>query len=60
MLYSVGKDSAVMLHLSDEGVCARQTTVPADARGHHVEVQRDDRLSVTSVIAEARLGSYRA
>ena len=32
MLYSIGKDSAVMLHLARKGVLSGQAAVPGDAR----------------------------
>lgn len=38
MLYSIGKDSAVMLHLARKAFFPRQTTVPIDACGHHMEI----------------------
>ena len=43
MMYSIGKDSAVMLHLARKAL-PWQTTIPFDARRYHVEVQRDDRF----------------
>ena len=44
MLYSIGKDSGVMLHLAHEGVRPGASPVPAAARGHDLEVPRDDRV----------------
>ena len=44
MLYSVGKDSSVMLHLAREGVLSRAAAVPAAARRHDVEVPGDVRV----------------
>ena len=38
MLYSIGKDSSVMLHLARKAFAPWQTAVPAHARQHHVEV----------------------
>ena len=38
MLYSIGKDSAVMLHLAPQGLLPGQAAVPAAARRHHLEV----------------------
>ena len=38
MLYSIGKDSSVMLHLAMEGVLPRAAAVPAAARRHDLEV----------------------
>lgn len=31
MLYSVGKDSSVMLHLAKKSICTRQTSIPFNA-----------------------------
>ena len=45
MLYSIGKDSSVMLHLAHEGVLSGEAAVSAAARRHDVEVPRDDRVS---------------
>ncbi len=45
MLYSVGKDSAVLVQLGAQGVLSRQAAVPVDAYRHDVEVSRDDRVS---------------
>ncbi len=44
MLYSIGKDSSVMLHLALKAFHPVEAAVPAAARGHHVEVPRDDRV----------------
>ena len=44
MLYSIGKDSSVMLHLAHEGVLPGAAAVPAAARRHDVEVPRDVRV----------------
>jgi sulfate adenylyltransferase subunit 2 len=44
MLYSVGKDSSVLLHLLAEGVRAGAAADPAAARRHRLEVPRDDRV----------------
>ena len=44
MLYSIGKDRSVMLHLAHEGVPPGQAAVPAAARRHDVEVPRDVRV----------------
>ena len=44
MLYSIGKDSSVMLHLAHEGVLSGQAAVSAAACRHDLEVPRDDRL----------------
>ncbi len=44
MLYSIGKDSAVMLHLARQGVLPGAAAVPAAARRHHLEVPRHVRV----------------
>jgi sulfate adenylyltransferase subunit 2 len=44
MLYSIGKDSAVMLHLALKAFYPAKPALPADARGHALEVQRHVRL----------------
>ncbi len=44
MLYSIGKDSSVMLHLAMKAFYPSQAAVPAGARRHDVEVQGDVRL----------------
>ena len=43
MLYSVGKDSSVMVHLARKAFypAPRATSVSADARGHALEISRD-------------------
>ena len=40
MLYSIGKDSAVMLHLGAEGLYALEAALPAHACGYALEVPR--------------------
>ena len=45
MLYSIGKDSAVMLHLALQGVLSRAAAVPAAARRHDLEIPGDVRVS---------------
>ncbi len=45
MLYSIGKDSSVMLHLAIKAFLSVAAAVPAHARRYDVEVPRDDRLS---------------
>ena len=47
MLYSIGKDSAVMLHLAHEGLLSGQAALPADACRHDLEIPRHDRASAT-------------
>ncbi|BBI60969.1 hypothetical protein HSBAA_22750 [Vreelandella sulfidaeris] len=42
MMYSIGKDSSVMLHLARKSLLPRYTAIPVDACRHHVEVSRDD------------------
>ena len=44
MLYSIGKDSAVMLHLAMKAFYPAQTALPAAACRHDLEVPRDDRI----------------
>ena len=43
MLYSIGKDSAVMLHLASILSC--QTPISFIARRYRLEIQRHDRFS---------------
>ncbi len=45
MLYSIGKDSAVMLHLARKAFYPAPPPFPLLARGYHLEVSRDDQLS---------------
>ena len=44
MLYSIGKDSSVMLHLAIKAFLSGAVAVPGLARRHHLEVPRDDRI----------------
>jgi sulfate adenylyltransferase subunit 2 len=44
MLYSIGKDSSVMLHLARKAFHPSKPPFPAAARRHHLEVPRDDRV----------------
>ena len=44
MLYSIGKDSSVMLHLALKAFYPRQAAVSAAARRHDLEVPRDVRV----------------
>ena len=44
MLYSVGKDSSVMLHLAAKAFYPVAAAVPAAPRRHHVEVPGDVRV----------------
>lgn len=41
MLYSVGKDSAVMPHLAQKGVLSLSTSVSTNACGSDLEIPRD-------------------
>ena len=41
MLYSVGKDSAVMLHLAKKGVLSLSSSLSTDACGYDLEIPRD-------------------
>jgi hypothetical protein len=43
MLYSIGKDSSVLLHLRARPSAPAQAAVSAAARRHDLEVPRDDR-----------------
>ena len=45
MLYSVGKDSSVLLHLAMKAFFPAKPPFPVPARRHHLEVPRDDRVS---------------
>ena len=45
MLYSIGKDSSVMLHLAIKAFYPAPAAVSAAARRHDLEVSRDDRVS---------------
>ncbi len=42
MLYSIGKDSAVMLHLTMKAFYPRQASVSLDAYRYHLEIQGND------------------
>ena len=44
LLYSIGKDSSVLLRLAQKAFHPGQASVPAAARGYHVQVPRDDRI----------------
>ncbi len=44
MLYSIGKDSSVMLHLAMKAFYPGEAAVPAAPCRHHLEVPRDDRF----------------
>ena len=44
MLYSIGKDSSVLVRLARQGVPSGAAAVPAPAHRHHLEVPRDDRV----------------
>ena len=44
MLYSIGKDSSVLLHLAVKAFAPGQGALPGAAHRHHVEVPRDDRV----------------
>ena len=45
MLYSIGKDSAVMLHLARKAFYPSRLALSLVACGHDLEVPRDDRVS---------------
>ena len=42
MLYSIGKDSSVMLHLSNEGILSGKTTISIFTCKYNMEIQRND------------------
>ena len=42
MLYSIGKDSSVMLHLARKAFYPGKTALPPAARGHHLEIPGND------------------
>ena len=44
LLYSIGKDSSVLLHLARKAFYPGPAAVPAAARRHDVEIPRDDRV----------------
>ena len=44
MLYSIGKDSSVMLRLAQKAFHPGPDSLPAAARGHHLQVPGDDRV----------------
>ena len=44
MMYSIGKDSSVLLHLARKAFYPEPHPVPAAPHRHHVEVPGDDRL----------------
>lgn len=45
MLYSVGKDSSVMLRLAQKVILPRADSLPAAACGYGLQVSRNDRVS---------------
>ena len=44
MLYSIGKDSSVLLRLAQKAFYPGPDSVPAAARRHDLQVPRDDRV----------------
>ena len=44
MLYSIGKDSSVMLRLAQKSVFSRAASVPTPPHRYRLQVPRDDRL----------------
>ena len=42
MLYSIGKDSSVMLASGNEGILSGKAAIPVPARRYHLEVQGND------------------
>ncbi len=44
MLYSIGKDSSVMLHLAMKAFYPEKATVPIYAYRYNMEIQRNDRI----------------
>ena len=61
MLYSIGKDSSVMVHLALKAFYPAKPPFPLLARRHDVQVSRDDRIP-RRVRAEragfGRIGAY--
>ena len=45
MLYSIGKDSSVMLRLAQKAFYPGQNSVSAPAHRHQLQISRDDRVS---------------
>ena len=45
MLYSIGKDSSVMLHLARKAFYPAPLAISIDAYRYHLEISRDDRVS---------------
>ena len=45
MLYSIGKDSSVMVRLAEKAFYPGKVTFPLDAYRFEVEIQRNDRIS---------------
>ena len=45
MLYSIGKDSSVMLHLALKAFHPGEAAVSVPSRRYHLEIPRDDRIS---------------
>lgn len=45
MLYSIGKDSSVMLHLAMKAFYPEKPPLPVSPCKHHMEVQGNDRIS---------------
>ena len=45
MLYSIGKDSSVMLRLAQKAFYPGQDSVPAAAHRHHLQIPGNDRVS---------------
>ena len=45
MLYSIGKDSAVMLHLAKKSLLPWQPTIPITSCGHNLEISGNVRTS---------------
>jgi len=45
MLYSIGKDSSVMLRLAPKGVLPGENSIPSPAYRNELQIPRDDRLS---------------
>ena len=52
MLYSIGKDSSVLLRLAQKAFYPGPDSVPAAARRHHLQVPRDDRVPRTGTRSE--------
>ena len=44
LLYSIGKDSSVLVHLRKKGILSRQAPLQASSYRLHIQIPRDDRI----------------